>query len=61
MNTQLGGPNLLTVVVLGLPGSVLIAAGFVIAGIGGDKDYVKFGVGMGMLLFGSLLFVGPER
>ncbi|HVN69902.1 MAG TPA: hypothetical protein VMU38_09685 [Candidatus Binatia bacterium] len=57
MDKQLGAPNLFTVVVLGLPGAVFVAAGFVLAGIGGDRDYVKFGIGLGMLLFGSLLFV----
>lgn len=52
-----GGPNLLTVIGLGLPGAILLGSGFVIAGSYGN-DYTRFGLGVAMLLFGSLLFLG---
>jgi hypothetical protein len=52
---QLGRPNLLTVIVLGLPGTTLLTAGFIVASSRGGEWFV---VGLGTMLFGALLFVG---
>jgi hypothetical protein len=54
MDKQIG-PNLFTVIVLGLPGAVLLGFGFF---LGANYEGLRFGVGMAMLLFGLLLFIG---
>jgi hypothetical protein len=56
MDKQLGKPNLLTVIVLGLPGAALLATGFVLGATYGAGPL--WALGLAMLLFGLLLFIG---